>query len=126
MSEESLHQAVCNYLRLQYPKILFNSDMSGVRLTPGQAKKINSLRSSRGWPDIHIPEPRGIYHGLFIELKKEGEKIYKKDGITPISDHISEQIELMEKLYIRGYKVDFCIGFNSAKKMIDEYLKLRV
>lgn len=124
MTEKILHKQVCQYLRMQYPKVLFNSDMSGsMKLTIGQAVQIKSLRSNRGFPDIVIYEPRGKYHGMFIELKKDGEKLYKKDGITPITDHVAEQKECMSELTIRGYDCYFCIGFDQAKQAIDTYLK---
>jgi len=56
ISEEKLHSQICEYLRIQYPKILFKSDMSGIRLTIGQAKKVKKLRSSNAFPDIEILE----------------------------------------------------------------------
>jgi hypothetical protein len=121
--EKSLHRAVCDYLRFQYPKILFNSDMSGIRLTMGQAVQAKSLRSNSGFPDIIIYEPRGSYYGLFIELKRAGERIFKKDD-SPATPHIEEQMLCMEKLKERGYHADFAIGFDDAKKLIDGYLKL--
>jgi hypothetical protein len=109
---------------MQYKNVLFNVDMAGIKLTMGQAKKVSSLRSSKGWPDIFIPEPRGLFHGLYIELKKDGTKLYKKDGITPATDHIAEQINLMKQLYLRGYSVHFAIGFYEVKEIIDKYFAL--
>lgn len=124
MTEKIIHKQVCEYLRYQYPNVLFNSDMAGsMKLTIGQAVQIKSLRSNRGFPDIAIYEPRGKYHGLFIELKKEGERLYKKDGISYISDHIAEQSQCMQLLIERGYDCYFCIGFDQAKLTIDNYLK---
>lgn len=123
-TEKILQRQVCQYLRYQYPKVLFNSDLSGaMKLTIGQAVQIKFLRSIRGFPDIIIYEPRGKYHGLFIELKKEGEKLYKKDGITPISEHVAEQIQCMQLLIERGYDCYFCIGFKQAMQTINNYLK---
>jgi len=124
MTEKVIHKQVCQYIRMQYPGILFNSDMAGaMKLTIGQAVQIKSLRSNRGFPDIAIYEPRGNYHGLFIELKKDGEKLFKRDGITPITDHVAEQMKCMEELSKRGYFCCFCIGFDHAKLMINNYLK---
>jgi hypothetical protein len=175
--EENLQVAVCQYLRLQYPLVIFMSDIaSGLRLSIGQAVKSKKLRSSRGQPDLFIAESRpnqdyknGItelpssgsipsgfsiniaalpkdisakelllmmkesgvsihhtniikYHGLFLELKKEGARIWKKNG-DPADAHIAEQKELLSKLTVKGYKAEFAIGFEQAKKMIDEYLK---
>jgi hypothetical protein len=127
MSEKSLHRAVCDYIRLQYPGVLFNSDLAGAtKLTMGQAVAMKSLRSGRGWPDIFIAEPgqRFKYHGLFIELKTEGTKLFKRDKMTPATPHILEQMEMQLELQERGYKCSFAIGFDEAKVIIDEYMKL--
>ena len=122
MSEKSLHKAVCQYIRLRYPGVLFNSDLAGAtKLTIGQAVSMKHLRSDRGWPDIFIAEPRGEYHGLFIELKAEGTKLYKKNG-DPATPHIEEQLYCLLQLKKRGYQTAFAIGFDNAKQIMDEYL----
>ena len=124
-SEASLHEAVCDYIRLQYPGVLFNSDMSGVKLTMGQAIKAKKLRSSKGFPDLVIYEPRGEFHGLFLELKRDGEGIFKKDGKTFKTPHLKDQSNIHKKLYKRGYCTYFAVGFDNAKNFIDSYLLLK-
>ena len=121
-AEENLQIAVCNYLRAQYPKVLFNSDLSGIKLTMGQAVKAKKLRSSKGFPDLVIYEPRGNYHALFLELKREGEKILNKKGDLK-TDHLKEQDEVISKLCVKDYLACFAIGFDEAKRIIDMYLK---
>lgn len=122
MTEKILHKQICQYLKLAYPSVMFNSDLSGsMRLTIGQAVQIKSLRSGRGYPDIVIYEPKGDYHGLFIELKKEGTNILNKSG-QPSTPHITEQQECMIKLAERGYFCAFAVGWDSAKQTIDDYL----
>jgi hypothetical protein len=119
--EVNIHKQVCEYLRLQYPKVIFNTDLSGIRLTMGQAVKVKSLRSSRAFPDLVIYEPRNGYHGLFIELKREGEKVMNKAGgaSTP---HIAEQSYLMLQLMDKRYQAFFACGFEEAVKIIKDYL----
>jgi hypothetical protein len=120
--EQSLQRAVCDYIRYQYPDVMFNSDLSGAtKLTMGQAVQLKNLRSNRGYPDLVIYEPRNGYHGLFIELKKEGEKLYKKNGEF-VSEHVAEQYQCMRKLIERGYYCHCAIGFEQAKILIDGYL----
>jgi hypothetical protein len=123
MSEKSLHKSVCDYIRLQYPKVLFNSDMSGIRLTIGQATQAKRLRSNQGFPDIVIYEARCGWNALFIELKRDGERIYKKDG-SPATPHIAEQAECLKMLRERGYEAQFAIGFDQAREIIDQYLEM--
>lgn len=123
--EEGTQIAVINYLRMAYPKAIVNSDLSGIRLTQGQAVKVKKLRTSNGFPDVVIYEPRRGYYGLFIELKRTGEKIYKKDGTLVADSHILEQAEMIEALKQRGYFATFAVGFNEAKNIIDWYFNER-
>jgi hypothetical protein len=122
-SEKNLHRQVCEYLRIKWPATLFNSDMAGaMKLTIGQATQISKLRSHRGYPDLAIYEPRGENKALFIELKREGEKLYKKSGDWA-TDHLREQAECMRLLKSKGYACYFAIGFDEAVTVIDAYLK---
>lgn len=65
----------------------------------------------KGIPDLLIFEPRGTFHGLMIEMKKD-EKSYAT----------KEQKEWQEKLNARGYRSEICKSFEDAKRVIDEYL----
>src|SRR5665647_628335 len=119
-SEKELQKMVCDYLKIAYPAVIFNSDMAGaMKLTIGQAVQISKLRSNKGFPDISIYEPRGEFHGLFIELKKEGEVLYKRNG-EAVTEHVQEQINCMRLLNAKGYYPMFAIGFDMAKSIIDE------
>lgn len=138
--EKNVHYQVCEYLRRQYPTILFRSDYgAGLRMTIGQATMQKKLQNGDKWPDLMICEPRDyclpdpqfgkdgivipcLNHGLFLELKKSGTKLKKKNGEW-VTDHIKAQAECMNKLRAKGYKCDFAVGFDEAKRAIDEYLK---
>lgn len=126
MRESDLQVMVADYIRLRYPGALFHSDFgSGIKLTMGQAiKQKRQNGGRRAWPDMFIAWPmrdKG-YYGLFIELKKEGTRLFKKDG-TPASDHVKEQAELLTKLEGLGYMARFACGFDEAKQLIDDYLE---
>lgn len=122
MAEKHVHQAVVNYLKMQYPHVLFRSDSgAGIKLTIGQAKAQKSIQKCRAWPDLFVAFPSGIYHGLFIELKNEGVKLKKRDG-SWVSEHIKEQSDVLNDLSVWGYLSEFAVGFNEAKKLIDDYL----
>ena len=60
-------------------------------------------------------------HGLFIELKKNGTRLRKKDG-SWASEHLEEQAKVLQGLRERGYKAEFAVGFDEAKNLIDNYL----
>ena len=155
MTELELQAQVADYIRLQYPTVIFHSDFgSGIKLTMGQAIKQKRLNGGRrAWPDMFIAEPRRIHvrdadkerythavvlgygdteigrfyalmvTGLFIELKKEGTRIFKKDGKLVADEHIREQFDMLHDLRARGYVAEFACGFDEAKKLIDDYMK---
>lgn len=127
MTELELQAQVADYIRLQYPSVIFHSDFgSGIKLTMGQAIKQKRLNGGRrAWPDLFLAEPRGKYSGLFIELKKEGVRIYKKDGALVADEHIREQFDMLHDLRRKGYAAEFACGFDEAKKLIDDYMKGR-
>jgi hypothetical protein len=66
--------------------------------------------------------PRGNFHGLFIELKKEGVAVHKQDGSMRSNPHFQEQEIVLQRLRDEGYKAEFAIGFLAACELIEEYL----
>lgn len=129
MKESELQVLVADYIRVRYPDALFHSDFgSGIKLTPGQAMKQKRQNGGRrAWPDMFIAEPQlntsilKISGGLFLELKKEGTRLKKKNGEWA-NEHIAEQALVLEELQKRGYAAEFAVGFDQAKELIDKYL----
>ena len=123
MSEAELQKQVAIYIRMQYPDVIFHSDFgSGVKLTPWQARMQKMQNGGRrAWPDMMIAEPIGNYHGLFIELKRDGARLKKQNGEWA-SSHIAEQNIMLNELSNKGYKAEFAIGFEQALDLIDDYL----
>ena len=133
MTEFELQAQVADYLRLQYPDVIFHSDFgSGVKLTMGQAIKQKRLNGGRrSWPDMFIAKPKlmqskdglpVVIHGLFLELKKDGVRILKRDGSYVSDEHIREQAKMLQALERNGYRARFAVGFDQAKRIIDEYV----
>lgn len=121
-SEATIHSLVCHFLRLQYPQALFHTDFAaGIKMTIGQAGKYKQLQSGRGWPDLFIANPIGSYKGLFIELKRDGECVYLKNGKLSSTEHIQEQAAVLRKLALFGYYATFVIGLDEAIETIKWY-----
>lgn len=121
-SEATLQEQVCTYLKLQYPYVVFMSDMAaGMKLTMGQAIKRKKINSDRGLPDLVILHPVGEQHGLCLELKRAGTVIYKRDGSLRKDEHLEEQQEVLHRLDRLGYAAQFAVGFDQAKLHIDTY-----
>lgn len=121
--EQILRDHVTQYLKYQYPEIIYKVDLeSDIKLSMNQGVRNKKLQYSRGWPDLFIAHPTRIFSGLFIELKAKD--IYLKDGVTmKASEHLEEQKTMLDKLHKRGYKAVFGVGFDQTKKIIDEYLR---
>ncbi|WP_342343337.1 VRR-NUC domain-containing protein [Ruminiclostridium herbifermentans] len=75
------------------------------------AKRLKAEGVKAGVPDICLPVPRGVYHGLYIELKAGENKTTRK------------QNEWLEALDNNGYFTAVCYGWEEASKVITNYLK---
>jgi hypothetical protein len=116
---------VAYYLRMQYPKVIFHFDPTGNKLTKAQAGMMKAIQGGAGFPDLFICEPRGNYSGLFLELKAEGVKIKKGDGVSYASDHVRSQADMLERLRAKGYYACFAVGFDEARNFIDAYMNFK-
>lgn len=121
--EKVIHQQVCDYLKLQYPYVYFQSDASGMRVTMGLRKELKKKRSNHKILDLAIlhPSPCGTYHGLVIEVKVKVEDVFKKDGTLKKDEHLEEQQKSIDHLNKAGYKAAFGCGFDHCKNIIDKY-----
>lgn len=128
--EEILQSQICRYIEMQYPKVLFETRLNGLKMPIGLAKKAKMLGARRAMPDLTIYEEctknaDGLhitkYGGLFLELKAEGTRLKNKKGeyATP---HLLEQAGMLARLRMQGYYADFAVGFDQAKEIIDWYL----
>jgi hypothetical protein len=122
VTEAQIQKAVCDYIRLQYPDVIFISDTSGLKTSIGVATQLKSLRSCRGIPDLIILQPNLPYHGLMIEIKRSRDELLNKSGSIKNSPHIKEQIKILTRLTEMGYFCTFGCGFDECKQIIDKYL----
>lgn len=121
--EYALQVAVCDYLRRQYPKVMFMSDtIAAVKLTMGQARRNKAVQKD-GFktPDLIIFEPGRDGSVLFIELKAESP--FKKDGTLKANPHVEAQAATGVKLTARGYGFFLAWTFEQCKAIIDGHLK---
>lgn len=125
--EFKLQSQVCEYLRLQYPKVRFFSDtIAFVKLTlPQQMRNKKIQCDGFKMPDIVIFATRIVdgerFSGLLIELKAETP--YKVDGYTlKKNEHVEAQSNELDNLASESYFTTFSWDFNMTKKIIDKYL----
>ncbi len=89
----------------------------------GKRDKITGARMKAegvkpGVPDVFLPIPRGKWHGLFIELKRMGDKEAKRAKGTASG----KQLEWKDSLQAQGYGVAICVGWQAATEVIKQYL----
>lgn len=77
--------------------------------------KVVPLGVRRGYPDLMMPIPRGIYHGLFIELKAPDVDVGR--GLS------REQRVVLKRLSDRGYLAVAINDFDTAVRVITDYLR---
>jgi hypothetical protein len=127
--ETEIQKALCRYVSLKYPDAIFNCDCSGLNLSAAQAGQAKVMRSDKGFPDFVLYEPRNGYHGLFIEIKKEGTKLMRKSRKQVYSifkiDHLENQQAMIEKLRKKGYYACFGIGLSQCIRFVDGYMQMK-
>lgn len=122
-NEENLHLKICDYLRKNYPDVLFRTDFSsGMKMSPGQAVKHKKFQKSRAWPDLFIAESNTLASGLFLEIKAENVIVFKKNGEIRQNKHLIEQDKMLKELRSKGYRARFVIGYDKAILEIQQYL----
>jgi len=89
------------------------------------AVMLKKLRKKKYHPDLALYQSQGGFFGLFLELKKQGVRLKKKNGQWA-SPQIAGQAEYIADLRERGYCAEFAVGFDDAKEIIDYYMKLRI
>lgn len=102
---------LCKLNEKKYPELalLFAVPNGGVRHI-GTAVKLKAEGVKSGVPDLFLPVPRGKYHGLFIEMKAAKGKLS------------INQSWWISALSATGYRVEVCYGWESAAKVIEDYL----
>lgn len=140
--EYHICKQIAEYLRHQYPKVVFHFDYAGMKHTKAEAGRMKAIQGDRGFPDLFIAEPMMFaggkgYSGLFIEVKaetpfkkdgslfKQKQILYKEFGGRRVAvgevDHLQEQYEMLKNLNNTGYLALFGTGFEEAKYIIDHY-----
>lgn len=108
--EAGVQKAVVDYIKYQYPGVLYCASAGGVRTSMKQAIKMKATGYVKGVPDLQIFEAVGNYHGLLIEIKDLKGVVSK------------EQKQWIKDLNDRGYFATYCKGVESTIKVIDDYL----
>ena len=93
-------------------KLMFHIPNGGKR-GKAEAGRFKAQGVKAGVPDIFLAVPRGAYHGLFIEMKRQ-----QGGKATP------EQRQWLQELNGRGYRAVIAKGWEAAREEITQYLEL--
>lgn len=101
-----------NWNTARYPELkwLFHVPNGGSR-NKKEAVKFKQMGVKSGVSDLYLPYSKGIYHGLFIEMK------FGNNRQQPT------QKEFLADMEKAGHFVATCYSAEEAIKVIEEYLK---
>lgn len=128
MKESAIYEQLARYMNLQYPLVPYHYDLQGVNNPSPATRAMYSRLNGRAWPDLFIPwaahTTNGApdYHGLFIEIKREGTRLKKRDG-SWADHHLQEQALMLANLRAHGYAAVFGVGIDECIDIIDHYMK---
>jgi hypothetical protein len=114
--EGKIQEQVVAYLRYQYPQLLFTASIqehAGGKFAFSNIQKANRRKRMgylAGTPDLMIFCPKGIYGGLFIEMKSE------KGTVSHF------QKTFGERATINGYCYVVCHSLHEAQQAVEKYL----
>jgi hypothetical protein len=132
-AEDTLHIAICEYLELQYPNVLFYHTPNEGKKSAFERFKASKLRVLSGVSDLVIVEPKWkihedwdelLYHGLYLEIKAKTQVISPKQGKVSfkVGKTSDNQRLFMTKANAKGYLALVAEGFEAAKQILDDYL----
>jgi hypothetical protein len=120
-TEKEIHVNICEYLRMQYPDVLFTSDASGLRVSMGVIMEVKRKSCNYKIPDLLILHRNSQYNGCFIEIKRSIGDLYLKSGKLK-NDHVKAQEQCLFMLREQGFYAEFGIGFDNTIQQIEKYL----
>ena len=103
----------CKYASVKWSELdlLYHIPNGGSR-NAIEAVHLKAQGVKKGVPDLCLPVPRGKFHGLYIEMKRQ------KGGTLSL-----DQKEWIARLKNQGYRVEVCKGFQEAANVLEDYLQ---
>lgn len=115
-SEDTEQIRLMNWCRVnedRYPELRWCFHIpNGGKRNKKEAEKFKQMGVKAGVSDIQLPFPKGIYNGMFIELK------YEHNSPTP------NQREFLRAMQEAGHYCCVCFSAEAAAKALESYLNL--
>ena len=110
--EEELQMSCVRWFGYRYPRyamLLHHSPNGGFR-NPREAGRFKAMGTRAGFPDLVLLVPRGVWHGLFIEMKSNAGK----------QTALQKEYQLMVET--EGYRYEVARSFDEFMKIVGDYL----
>lgn len=118
--EDDVIASVVQWVGIQYPNAEFFHIPNEIDFTPKNKNHMYAVLTKRkkrglksGVSDLFFCDPRGRYHGFFLELKRST-SANKRDA----------QIAFGARVAALGYFFSFACSFDEAKSLIKKYYSL--
>lgn len=108
---------------IAYPELnrLFHIPNGGSR-HKAEAAKLKGMGVKAGVPDLLLPVKRGIYSGLFVELKKL-KTVLKSNRESREKFTSNEQDDWITYLKSQGFGACVCHGWEAARDTLIKYIE---
>lgn len=121
--EDRARMAILDFCRLRYPELY--ATVIGIFNEGNRAKSTNKflyrLGLRKGASDLFFAFPKNGYHGLWMEIKKDGWKMTKSQ-----EEHIEHQTKFIEQMVSLGYMGRIVVGVQEGIKLLDDYMRSEI
>jgi hypothetical protein len=118
--EDKTRMAILDYCRLVYPSLY--ETVIGIFNEGNRSRSTNKilprLGLRKGASDLFFALPKNGYHGLWMEIKKDGWKYTSSQR-----EHIENQTKFLEQMISLGYMGRMVVGTDEGIKLLNEYMR---
>lgn len=118
--EDKTQMAILDYCKLAYPKLfqtVIKIHNEGQR-SRSTNRILPRLGLRPGASDLFFAFPTKNYHGLWMEIKRDGWKL-----TVGQQEHVNRQIAFIDQQNQNGYLARMVVGVDEGIKLLDEYMR---
>lgn len=118
--EDKTQMAILDYCKMVYPNLYLT--VIKIHNEGQRARSTNRilprLGMRAGASDLFFAYPTKKYHGLWMEIKKDGWKM-----TVAQRDHVQRQTNFIDQQNQNGYLARMVIGVDEGIKLLNEYMR---
>jgi len=112
-SEDRIQMCLVKYIDFKHPTAFYYHVPNGGKRNKREAFNFKLMGVKAGIPDLVFAEPRGKYHGMYLELKDGDGRVSKDQKVT------------LSELSNRGYYTATARDVETARDYVEYYLGLK-